>query len=79
MTRRALGEMLTEVCLGTLPAIARTAGLQVRRVAIELPVEFSVRGSGDSAQLLGDMPRLVTRTAFDVQPSRLLVVWEAQP
>ena len=79
MTRRALGEMLAEVGLGTLPAIAQTAGLRVQRVTVELPVEIGLRGNGTDAELLGDMPRLRTRTAFDIQPSRMVIVWESIP
>jgi hypothetical protein len=79
MSRRALGEMLVELGLSMLPAIGNAAGLRVNRVAVELPVEIGVRGRGSNAQLLGDMPRLVTRTAFDVTPSRLVVVWEVKP
>jgi hypothetical protein len=70
MTRRPLGEMLAEVGLGTLPALAQTA--------VELPVEIGLHGSGADAELLGDMPRLRTRTAFDIQPSRMVIVWESR-
>jgi hypothetical protein len=78
MTRRPLGEMLAEVGLGTLPALAQTAGLHVWRVAVELPVEIGLHGSGADAELLGDMPRLRTRTAFDIQPSRMVIVRESR-
>ena len=77
MMRRALGEMLAEVGLA-LPAMAQTAGLRVQRVAVALPVEIGLRGSGADTELLGDMPRLRTRTAFDVQPSRMVIVWESR-
>jgi hypothetical protein len=78
MTRRALGDTLVELGLGLLPA-ADTAGLlRVHRVAVDLPLEIQVRGRGVAAELLADVPRLVTRTAFDVMPSRVVVVWEAR-
>ena len=78
MTRRALGDMLVEVG-SALPAIAQAAGVHVRQVAVVLPVEIALRKSGTGTELLGDMPRLRTRTTFDIQPSRLVVVWEPLP
>ena len=77
--RRRLGDMLAEVGLGTLPALADAAGLRVRSLSVTLPVEIGLRGRGAEAELLGDMPRLRTRTVFDIQPSRMVVVLEARP
>lgn len=75
-TRRPLGETLLEIALGTLDAIATAPGVRVRRLEVTLPVEVGLRQTRDHHEVLGDLPRLVTRTAFDLTPSRLAVVWE---
>lgn len=74
--RRLLGEMLVEMASGTLEAVASTPGLRVQRIALTLPIEVGVRRTGDRTDLVGDLPRSVTRTAFDSKPGRLVVVWE---
>lgn len=75
-TRRPLGDMLVEIAAGTLEALASAPDLRVRRIAVTLPVEVELRQAGDRTDLLGDLPRSVTRTAFDIEPGRLMVVWE---
>jgi hypothetical protein len=75
-TRRPLGDMLVEIVGGTLEALASTPEMRVRRIAVTLPVEVELRRVGDRTDLLGDLPRSVTRTAFDIEPGRLVVVWE---
>ena len=75
-TRRPLGDMLVEIAAGTLDALTTAPDLRVRRIAVTLPVEVELRRVGDRTDLLGDLPRSVTRTAFDIEPGRLVVVWE---
>jgi hypothetical protein len=47
----------------------------VRVVEVDLPVEIVWRRAGDEIVLFGDVPRTVTRTAFDLPPARLHVAW----
>lgn len=75
-TRRPLGDLLVEISTGTLDALAGAPGLRVRRIAVTLPVELQLSHAGDRNNIMGDLPRWVTRTAFDIRPSRLVVVWE---
>ncbi|WP_027147820.1 hypothetical protein [Methylobacter tundripaludum] len=76
--RRPLGEMLSEVASGTLEALGSAPDLRVNRIEVTLPVELSLRQIGDEVQLIGDIPQSVTRTAFDLQPGRIEVVWEIE-
>jgi hypothetical protein len=71
--RRPLGEMLTDVLGAVAPGLDRDAGLTVRSVALALPIEVALRRSGGTWQVLGDVPRTVTRTAFDTPPDRIEV------
>lgn len=75
-TRRPLGEMLVEVGSGTLQGLAVAPDLRVRRMVVTLPVELGLRRAGDRVELLADLPRAITRTAFDIEPGRLELVWE---
>ncbi|CAN7557093.1 hypothetical protein LJR225_004064 [Phenylobacterium sp. LjRoot225] len=73
--RRTMGAMLAEVADGAMAAAA-TGGLRATRVEITLPVEVGFRRVDGETQLLADLPRLLTRTDFDLEPSRLTVVWQ---
>ncbi len=77
-SRRPLGEMLSEVASGALEALGNAPNLRVQRIEVKLPVEMGLRRIGDEVQLIGDVPRLVTRTAFDLQPGRIEIVWETE-
>jgi hypothetical protein len=76
--RRLLGDTLIDVATGALDSAAAVPGLKVREVEVTLPVEVAIRWAGDSVELLGDVPRMVTRTWFDSAPSRLAVVWRSE-
>jgi hypothetical protein len=73
--RRPLGEMLTELLdLGS--GFRRDApALALRSVSVTLPIEVALRRVGREWELLGDVPRTVTRTAFDGRPSRIQVLY----
>lgn len=73
--RRLLGETLLDVAMGALDSAASMPGLAVREVAVTLPIELAFRRVGGEVDLLGDVPRTVTRTLFDSDPARLVVVW----
>lgn len=75
-TRRPLGEMLVEVASSTLEGLAVAPHLRVRRMVVTLPVEVGFRHARDHVELLADLPRAITRTAFDIEPGRLELVWE---
>jgi len=70
-SRRELGETLADVGGGVLDALAADPGITVRNVVYALPIEFAVSGRGGEAIVLGDVPRLITRTAFDIPPTRV--------
>ena len=74
--RRSLGEMLSEVLWGTLEGVATAPDLRVKRIVVTLPVEVGLRRSGGHVEFLADFPCAITRTAFDIRPSRLEFVWE---
>jgi hypothetical protein len=46
-------------------------------VSVSLPIEIALARRDGSWWLLGDLPRTITRTAFDLEPGRLEVVWIA--
>lgn len=77
-SRRPLGEMLGEVAAGAMDALFSAPQLRVNRIAITLPVEMQLNWVDNQVQVLGDLPRLVTRTAFDVEPGRIEVIWDAR-
>jgi hypothetical protein len=78
-SRRPLAEMMTDVAAGAADAAANTPLVRVVSVEVTLPVEIVLRRSGTDWELLGDLPRNLTRTAFDVEPARLAIVWAAMP
>ena len=73
-TRRPMSIMLGDIAEGVMAATVGT-GIRATRVELDLPLDIVWTG-GD---FFADLPRLVTRTAFDPPPSRLHLVWEAQP
>ncbi len=77
-TRRLLGETLIDVASGAFEAAAATSVVSVRQLTLTLPIEFGLQQSGSVCELLGDVPRTVTRTAFDLTPGRLEVTWLAE-
>jgi hypothetical protein len=78
-TRRPLGEMVSEIAAGTLDAFAAAGSLVApREVRVSLPVEVALGRTGEGLSVLAELPRTVTRTAFDVRPGRLELVWRAE-
>ncbi len=68
---RPLAQTLTEVAEGAMAAAAQT-GVRATRIELDLPIEISFGGT----EFRADLPRFVTRTAFDLPVSRLRIVWE---
>lgn len=75
--RRPLGETLTGLLDAVWPVDSTAASLSLRSVAVTLPIELALRRVGGAWEILGDVPRTVTRTAFDGQPGRIEVVYVA--
>ncbi|MHB8789221.1 MAG: hypothetical protein ACYDBT_05010 [Desulfobulbaceae bacterium] len=78
-SRRPLGEMLGEVAAGAMDALTIAPNLlRVDRLVVTLPVEMQLNRVDREVQVLGDLPRLLTRTAFDLEPGRIEVTWDAR-
>jgi hypothetical protein len=75
--RRLLGDTLIDVGIGALDSAAALPGLFVREIVVTLPIDVALRQAGDQIDLLGDVPRTVTRTRFESEPARLEVVWRS--
>jgi hypothetical protein len=86
-SRRLLGDTLLDVMLGAAVASSGLSREQepvasgfsptllLQSVEMTLPIEVSLRRRAGTWEVLGDVPRTVTRTPFDRAPGRLEVVW----
>lgn len=74
--RRPLSDMLGDVAGGALDGAGDSA-VSITEMEFDLPVELRLSDDGPDAQLLGDVPLFLTRTAFDAPVSRLSVHWLA--
>ena len=72
-SRRSLAETLIELVDGIG---FNSPGLRTTSVELTLPVEVSLEQRAGEAVLLADLPRFIYRTAFDLAPSRLTVLWQ---
>lgn len=75
--RRQLRDTMLDVAFGALTAATDAGLVTIRDVAVTLPVEIVLQRHDGQWRLQADVPRLLTRTAFDVTPTRLEVHWEA--
>lgn len=75
--RRLLAETLVDIGIGALAPTTVPPGLVVREVSVTLPIEIALCPAGDSIDLIGDVPRVLTRTRFDSAPATLAVVWRS--
>jgi hypothetical protein len=77
--RRPLGETLAAFAdIGERLPAAGAAGLRVRSLAMELPLDLRVAQRAGGIELVGDLPQFFTRTAFDPEPARLSLTLVAQ-
>jgi hypothetical protein len=76
--RRPLAAVLGDVAAGALEMASRVPGIGLRRVEITIPLEVAVSRGPGGLQVLGDVPRTVTRTAFDLPPGTLKVLWSQE-
>lgn len=72
--RRPLGETLSDIAGGAL-GIGAAAGTLVRVTSIDLdlPLDIRLADGPEGPVVVGDVPLFRTRTAFDTEPSRLIV------
>jgi hypothetical protein len=73
-SRRPLSATLIEVVDGI--GLRPGPGLRATSIELTLPVEISIEQREGEQVFLADLPRFVYRTAFDLAPSRLTVLWE---
>jgi hypothetical protein len=77
--RRPLGETLAVFAdIGELLSAQPGPGLQIRSLAMELPLDLRLVHGAGGVQLIGDLPQFFTRTDFDPEPARLSVSLAAQ-
>lgn len=83
IARRPLGETLgafadvAGALAGDADGIA--PGLQVRSMAMELPLDLRIAQDANGITLVGDLPQFLTRTAFDPEPMRVAITLRAIP
>jgi hypothetical protein len=71
--KRPFGESLRELVGSVQPAGVEAEQVQVVGVYFDLPLEVAIRGKGEKAEFLGDVPNWRWRTAFDLPPGRMRV------
>lgn len=81
--RRPLGETLGEIAgsaLGMTGGELRDAGMvRVTSIDLDLPLDLRLGRDADGPVLIGDLPLFRLRTAFDTEPARLTIRFQAKP
>jgi hypothetical protein len=72
--RRALSDMLIDVADGVL-GMRVPAGLRATAMEVALPVEIEMAVTEAGPEFRAELLRFITRTSFDVSPSRMTVRW----
>lgn len=72
--RRALSDMLVEIADGML-GMPVPDGLRATAMEVALPVEIELAKTSDGPEFRAELLRFITRTSFDVSPSRMTVRW----
>jgi hypothetical protein len=72
--RRALSDTLIDVADGVL-GLRPPAGLRATAMEIALPVEIEMAKTDSGPEFRAELLRFITRTSFDVSPSRMTVRW----
>jgi hypothetical protein len=72
--RRALSDMLVDVADGVL-GMPLPEGLRATGMEVALPVEIEMAKTDNGPEFRAELLRFITRTAFDVSPSRMTVRW----
>jgi len=76
MMQRPLSVLLSELADGMILR-DRDAPVTTHSIDIAMPIDLRVDQRDGDTVLLGDAPIFLTRTAFDPDPARLSVRWEA--
>ena len=72
--RRALADMLDEVA-DTIFDLGTPPGLRATALQVTLPIEVQMARTGEGPEFRAELPRFITRTAFDQPTDRLTVNW----
>ena len=76
--RRALGALLDDLS-GSVADFIGSPLVRARSLAIDLPIDLRLVATPEGPLVIGDVPLFRTRTAFDPDPARLRVEWQAVP
>ncbi|PSJ40834.1 hypothetical protein [Allosphingosinicella deserti] len=76
--RRTLGELLGELA-GGVTGFVDSPFVRARSLLIDLPIDLRLVLAPDGPIVIGDVPLFLTRTAFDPDPARLQIEWQAVP
>jgi hypothetical protein len=72
--RRALSDMLIDVADGVL-GMRVPDGLRATAMEVAVPVEVEMAKTEAGPEFRAELLRFITRTSFDVSPSRMTVRW----
>ena len=72
--RRALSDMLVDVADGVL-GMRAPDGLRATSMEVALPVEIEIAKTEGGPEFRAELLRFITRTSFDIVPSRMTVRW----
>ncbi len=75
--RRPLGETLAEIA-GSALGIGESALVKITSIDLDLPIDLRLGEDTAGPVLVGDLPLFRMRTAFDTEPARLTIRFEAQ-
>lgn len=75
--RRPLGETLGEIA-GSALGMSSDGLVRVRSIDLELPLDLRLGADATGPVLVGDVPLFRLRTAFDTEPARLKIRFEAE-
>jgi hypothetical protein len=76
--RRPLEDMVSEIA-GSIVPVARNSAVRPVSVDLALPMEARVAPGPEGLRVIADLPRLHTRTHFDLPIGRLTVRLAAMP
>jgi hypothetical protein len=76
MSLRPFGETLGDLMEAIQPAGIAGERIRVTDACFDLPLEATLRGKGNDAEFLGDLPGWRWRTVFDLPRGRMHVRYE---
>jgi len=75
---RPLSEMLIDVFDAVVAVRSDHARVSARSIEMHLPLEVSLRDVDGEPTFIGDVPVWRWRTAFDAEPGRMSITWQAE-